>query len=419
MKNPLNINVLNAAKERINIVFNNFEKIYVSFSGGKDSGVMLHLVMEEAIKRNRCVGVLFIDLEGQYKMTIDYIKDMIDLYKQNIELFWVCLPLALRNAVSVFEPKWQCWDPDRKDVWVREIPKEAIIDQNYFPFFRRNMEFEEFVPEFGKWYSNGKPTACFIGIRADESYSRYLKVKVKKNREFFENHMWALKQKSTRQEIYSIHPIYDWRTRDVWIYNQKYKKEYNKLYDIMHQAGLSIHQQRICQPYGDDQRKGLWLFQVIEPDTWAKLLVRVNGANSGAEFVKYSGNSSGQIKITKPNGHTWQSFSELLLSSMPDSIRDHYANKIHTFIRFYEERGYRNGIPDEEDIHLEALHKVPSWRRIAKMLLRNDYIAKTIGFVQNKDGYFYKKYLERKKQERDIIKLESLKNSRGGLRFLI
>lgn len=51
----LETNVLDEAKKRISTVFDEFEKIYVSFSGGKDSTVMLHLVMDEAIKRNRKV----------------------------------------------------------------------------------------------------------------------------------------------------------------------------------------------------------------------------------------------------------------------------------------------------------------------------------------------------------------------------
>ena len=45
--------VLEAAKDRIKYTFDNFKKIYVSFSAGKDSTVMLHLVMDEAKKRNR------------------------------------------------------------------------------------------------------------------------------------------------------------------------------------------------------------------------------------------------------------------------------------------------------------------------------------------------------------------------------
>lgn len=411
MKKGLGINVLDAARSRISYIFDRMDRIYVSFSGGKDSTVMLHLIMDEAIKRGRKVGVLFIDLEAHYKLHINHSLEMFELYKDSIEPYWVCLPLALRNAVSVYQPRWQCFDPDANGLWVRQPPKFAITDTEFFPFFRRGMEFEDFVSDFGKWYSGGKPTACFIGIRADESYNRYLKVKVKHNREFLDSKMWAMKQKSTGMPIYSVHPVYDWRTKDIWVYLGRFKKPYSEIYDLMQKAGLSIHQQRICQPYGDDQRKGLWLFHIIEPETWGKVVSRVSGANSGAEFVQVNGNISGQIKISKPDGHTWQSFSRLLLSSMPEHMKEHYTNKIYRFIEWYEERGWtdENGVrhhgagcvPDEAAHHMEVHKKAPSWRRVAKMLLRNDYWAKTIGFVQNKDGFFYQRYMDRLKKERD------------------
>ena len=51
-KRGLGINVLQAAKDRINYTFDNFERVYISFSAGKDSTLMLHLVMEEAIRLN-------------------------------------------------------------------------------------------------------------------------------------------------------------------------------------------------------------------------------------------------------------------------------------------------------------------------------------------------------------------------------
>ena len=77
------------------------------------------------------------------------------------------------------------------------------------------------------------------------------------------------------KSLWNVYPIYDWKTEDIWIYHAKTNKLYNHLYDRMHQAGLSIHQQRICQPYGDDQRKGLWLFHIIEPETWSRIVARV------------------------------------------------------------------------------------------------------------------------------------------------
>ena len=55
-RNYLSKSVLDASRERISYTFDNFEKIYLSLSGGKDSTTMFHLVIEEAIKRNRKIG---------------------------------------------------------------------------------------------------------------------------------------------------------------------------------------------------------------------------------------------------------------------------------------------------------------------------------------------------------------------------
>jgi len=399
-KKPLGIDVLTAARQRIAFVFDNFPRIYVSFSGGKDSSVMLHLVMDEAIKRGRKVGVLFVDLEGQYKITIEHIQHMFDLYADHIEPYWVCLPIILRNAVSQFQPRWTCWDTDKGNIWVRQPPKMAITDQSYFPFFRYNMEFEEFVPAFGHWYSQGKLTACFVGIRADESLNRYRTIVRSKSK--FEDKGYTT---WIGKGLYNVYPIYDWRTQDIWIYNAKFNKPYNRLYNLMHQAGLTIHQMRICQPYGDDQRKGLWLFHIIEPETWGKIVARVNGANQGALYAQETGDILGRIKITKPAGHTWESFAKLLLASMPDKTREHFENKIAVFIKWWMNHGY-DSIPDEADVNDEADKKVPSWRRICKALLRNDYWCKGLSFSQTKSEAYekYMKVMKRRRQAWGLTK---------------
>lgn len=402
-KEYLGINVLEAARQRISKVFNDFPRIYVSYSGGKDSTVMLHLVMDEAIKRGRKVGVLLVDLEGMYKITIDHIQRCMDMYADYIEPYWVCLPIALRNAVSVYEPKWQCWEPGREADWIRQPPKMAITDEKFFPFFKRDMEFEEFVPQFGKWFGQGKLTACFVGIRADESLNRYRTIKSEK-KQTYEDYQWTT---WLGNGLYNAYPIYDWKVSDIWKYSTTSGKPYNRLYDYMHQAGLTPSQMRICQPYGDDQRRGLWLFHVIEPETWARVVARVNGANQGAMYVRETGDIMGNIKITKPEGHTWKSFAELLLASMPPQTKDHYENKIAVFLHWWEERGYPDGIPDEADIHLEASKKVPSWKRICKALLRNDYWCKGLSFTQTKSEAYekYKKVMKRRRESWGLTKL--------------
>jgi predicted phosphoadenosine phosphosulfate sulfurtransferase len=396
----LEIDVLSAAQERISWTFDRFEKIYLSFSGGKDSGVMLHLVMDEAIRRNRKIGVLFIDLEAQYKITIDFVKHCYELYKDNIESYWCSLPIVLRNAVSVYETHWFPWDPDKKEAWVRKPPGVAITDQEYFPFFRKGMEFEEFVPEFGEWLSGGEKCACFVGIRTDESLNRFRTLSSTKKQMLEEKQWTTLVNPTFGGSVYNIYPIYDWRTEDIWTYHGKHPdKPYNKLYDLMYKAGLSIHQMRICQPYGDDQKRGLWLFHLIEPETWARVVARVNGANTGAMYAQESGNITGYRKVSKPPEHTWKSFAYLLLNSMPPKTKEHFENKIILHRKWWIERGYPDGIPDEADYSLEAKRKVPSWRRICKALLRNDYWCKGLGYTQHISTAYYK-YLDLMRRRR-------------------
>ena len=403
MKKPLGMNVYEAAQWRISYTFDHFEKIIVSFSAGKDSTCMLHMVCDEARKRGRTVAVMLIDLEGQYEKTIEHAKRCRELYKDCTEWYWICLPLHLRNAVSVYEPFWKCWDEEQRDMWIRELPDDCIHDNDFFPFFHEGMEFEEFDVLFAQWYAQGKPCAVHVGIRADESLNRYRTI-ANRHKETFEGEMWTTR---VIDNVYNVYPIYDWRTQDDWIYQGKHPdKPYNELYDYMHLAGLTISQMRICQPYGDDQRRGLWLFHLIEPQTWAKVVARVNGANSGALYINETGNINGYNKVKKPEGHTWKSFAVLLINSMPPKTQEHYKNKIYKFCRWWEERGYPDGIPDEADYQMEQKKQVPSWRRICKTLLRNDFWCKGIGFTQQK-SHAYEAYLERMRKQRETDENQS------------
>src|SRR5690606_17196972 len=131
-------------------------------------------------------------------------------------------------------------------------------------------------------------------------------------------------------------------------------------------------------------RRGLWLYHILEPETWPRVVARVAGANAGALCVRETGNILGNIRINRPPGHSWESFSKMLLASMPAPLAEHYTNKIAVFINWWAQRGYQHGIPDEGDPKEEADRKTPSWRRICKVLLRNDYWCKGLSFTQTK-----------------------------------
>lgn len=402
-KRKLGFNVHEATTQRIAWTFDNFEKIYLSFSGGKDSTVMLHLVMEECIKRNRKIAVLFIDWECQFTITIDHVRAMYERYKDYIDPYWISLPLMTDNACSMHEPVWKCWDEDKKDLWVRDKEPGTITSKKQMPFYYDGITFEEFTPLFAKWYSQGKECANFVGIRTQESLNRF-RVVARDIQRYGDKKYTA----SIVDNCWSIYPIYDWQTEDIWIYSGKYGKPYNILYDRMYKAGLTIHQMRIDEPFGDTSRRGLWLYQIIEPKMWAKIVSRVAGANTVNEYGKRKGNILGNQNINLPNGHTWESFAKYLLKTMPPKVAEHYKNKIAVYLKWYKERGYPDNIPD--DIPLEVFDKAPSWKRVCKCLLKNDYWCKTLGFSVNKSSN-YSNYMDLMRRRRNEWNIFSLGNN--------
>lgn len=415
MKKYLDINVYEAVQERLKFVFENFENIYVSFSGGKDSGLLLNLVLDykrrHGIKRK--IGVFHQDFEAQYQTTTDYVTRMFENNLNDIEPYWVCLPMGSRCAVSNYQMYWYPWDKTEKNSWVRPMPAFSYIineENNPFDFYKYKMTQEDLYAEFGKWYARtheGK-TICLLGIRADESLNRYRAYANERKRMVKESKWTAEKGKN----FYNGYPLYDWTTKDVWVANGKYDFDYNKIYDLFYKAGLSINQMRVASPYHESAKESLNLYRVLEPATWIKVVSRVQGANFGAIY----GNSKalGARKFTLPEGHTWRSYVKFLLATLPEEMRKNYISKFKTSIRFWWKKGgvvseeaikelencnysiIRNGksnyhsskdqvrflgTPDDTD-DIKSTIDIPSWKRMAICILKNDHLCKYMGFTQ-------------------------------------
>ena len=376
--------VLSAARDRYKFIFNNFDNVCFSFSGGKDSSLMIQMANIVAKKLNKVFDVMYIDLEAQYKHTIDHVYELKEL-SQIRDFYHVALPLYLRNAVSVLQPKWICWKPEDKELWVRDLPEDRInLTNNYLPFYDRVMEFEEFVPSFNKWYADTKGGMCAVGvgIRADESLNRFRTIALPKNKVMFKNKPWTTQ---IYKNTFNFYPLYDFKTQDVWGAVSLLDLKYNKIYELMYKNGLSIHEQRLCQPYGDDQRNGLDQFKALEADTWEKILNRVNGVNFGNIYCRSY--ALGNIKSFKPDFMSWEQYTVFLLESLGLYNRDlmlHYYGKIKKFIGWYKTHENIDTIPQECELKLEQQKKVISWRRIARAIERNDFYMKRLSFGENK-----------------------------------
>ena len=409
----------------MNYIYDEFDEseIWLSLSGGKDSSLCFNLMKEVALKKGiHHINLLIIDLEGHYKLHIDYLEDLISDKDFVCDGYWLCLPFNLSNASSFYMPKWLAWDKRKKEKWVREIPKnKLIINEQNNPFgkhFREGMEFEEFIVEFPKYLIEEKglkKVGQIIGIRTQESYNRFLKMRVKKYREFYKNKQWILKQKSTGYDTYSVHPIYDWLTTDVWKYFSNHK--YNPVYDKMYMVGYALNNMRICQPYGEEQRDNIDLFCKIEPETWNKITERVYGGN----FAKiYKGKNVLKGRIKKPKHISWEEWARLILRTMPPYLRKHYLRRINVFLRWWRKelyddipsvysKTYQSNEPfDNDGVYItniydehekDVIKEKPSWRRIAKVLVKGDYYCKNLTFQCNKEEYEKLENLKKKYED--------------------
>lgn len=407
--------VYQAVQERLKFIFNEFDNIFVSFSGGKDSGLLLNLVLDFKRKYypNKTVGVFHQDFEAQYTVTTQYVTRTFERIKDEAELYWVCLPMATRTALSSYEMYWYPWDDEKEELWVRPMPKEDYIinlQNNPISTYRYKMHQEDLAKQFGRWYrmshGNGK-TVCLLGMRADESLQRY---------SGFVNKMYGYKEQCwiTRQfkDVWSASPIYDWSNSDVWHANYIFNYDYNKIYDLYYKAGLKIDQMRVASPFNDQAKESLNLYRIIDTEVWAKLVGRVRGANFGAIYGKTK--AMGYRKLTLPEGHTWKSYTKFLLDTLPTRVRDNYVKKFKTSIDFWHntggglnneviaeliEKGYNikiNGvsnytimkhprvifldkIPDHTD-DIKSSKDIPSWKRMCYCILKNDHTCRFMGF---------------------------------------
>ncbi len=415
----LDMNVYEAFQKRLDYIFSEFDNIYISFSGGKDSGLLLNLVLDYMKAHNieQKIGVFHQDFEAQYSITTKYVEATFEKNLDRIEPYWVCLPMATRTALSSYEMYWYPWDDAKEDVWIRPMPDKPYVinmKRNPFYYYKYKMHQENLAKQFGRWYREihrGRKTICLLGTRASESLHRYNAILNKKNG--YEGACWISKM---FKNVWCGSPLYDWSVNDIWTANYKFGYDYNPLYDLYYKAGLKPEQMRVASPFNDYAKDSLHLYRILEPETWVRLLGRVRGANFTAIYGKTSAMAYRNIKL--PEGHTWKSYTQFLLCTLPKRLRKGYVEKFRTSIKFWHEtggglseetinelteKGYkikRNGvsnytldkksrivfvekIPDDTDDILST-KEIPSWKRMCVCILKNDHACKTMGFGETK-----------------------------------
>jgi predicted phosphoadenosine phosphosulfate sulfurtransferase len=311
--------VLEAARKRIAFVFDAFETIVVSVSGGKDSTVLAHLALVEANRRNRRIGMFFLDEEAIYEATADQVDYLMGLFPQNTIRLWFQIPFRLTNATSVEEGQVQCWEPGEHKRWMR--PKKAFAIQHppWDPATqtvrdkRKGFGFYDVIENFERSYSRA---AFLVGLRAaGESPNRWRAVTKNPIDIGGERIYWG-----TRKGVNSaLYPLYDWNYYDIWRYVHDEGLRYHRAYDWQFKKGYPVSEMRVSSLTHERAFKSIVDLPEFEPKTYEKLRKRIKGVSLAQE----AGKSAKLFRASKlpQNFTSWIAYRDFLLKTHADPTR--------------------------------------------------------------------------------------------------
>ena len=302
--------VVDAARERISMLFDNFETINVSVSSGKDSCVLYHLCLQEAMKRGRKIKAFFIDQEAEYENSIIVIRSLMS--DSHVIPVWYQVPIYMTNATSYTEYFLYAWGPGEE--WMREKDPLAIHEIGG----EHPKRFYDFI----EWYDRQDADAAYlVGLRADESLTRYRAVTKHPG---WNGIKWGTMDGGSKR----FYPIYDWTVYDIWKFIYDFDIKYNKIYDLMFMDGQSIYKgMRISNLIHEKSFRCLVDLPRYEPETYDKLCRRISGISTACRYA--SEKLVFNNKVLPRHYKTWREFRDFLLENIPKE--DHRVRFVKRF----------------------------------------------------------------------------------------
>lgn len=297
------VDVLEAVNKRISFLFDNYDNISLSFSGGKDSTALFHLINEEAKKRDRKFILYFQDQEAEYQGTVDFVEWAMS--QPNVIPQWYQVPIFMTNAAS--HQQLFLWAWGENEEWVREKHPMAIHKiENMYP--KRFHKFNLWVGQNLKFLPG--ESVSIIGLRAEESPDRRF-VMFGEDSDLF----W-LRRKNKPHKAY---PIIDWKYTDVWKYLIENNLKYNRVYDKMYMLGGNLKFFRVSNLVHEKAFRCLTDLQELEPETYNNLEKRLKGVHTAAIYGKE--NLIYSIKSLPENFKSWKEYKDFLLTSIHPDLK--------------------------------------------------------------------------------------------------
>jgi len=366
MKIYLNANVFDSALERINYIFDEFDNVVVSFSGGKDSTAILNLALKVAEERNRLpLKVFFLDQEAEWELVINYVRRVMN--DPRVDPMWLQVPIRLFNATSYTNSWLMCWRED--DQWMRD--KEDIsFKENVYGTDRFHKMFKAVI----KHHFPNKRVALLGGVRAEESPNR--RAGLTTGATYKHITYGQIMDKKTNQYVFN--PLYDWSYTDIWTSIHKNKWDYCKVYDEFYRYGVAPIKMRISNLHHETAVDQLFYLQEIEPNTWNLLQKRLSGINQARHMNR---SEMFAIKELPYMFKDWKEYRDYLLDNLiKDGLRPRFQKKFQDMDRKFREMAFK------DDMYKEHINTILSndWEfiKISNFLGR----PHTINYVKHING---------------------------------
>ncbi len=297
--------------KKFDFVVKNFDNLFIPFSGGKDSGVIINLLIEylKDKKIKNKVIIYHLDYEIQYPQTTLYIEKMLNLLKKYLKFKFlhICMPFKAQCSMSIFQTYWKPWDVGKKDLWIRALPKKSINIYNHnFSFWDDSLsdfDFNKLLLLYLDSMLNGQ-SCVFSGFRADECKE--------------------CKSITKNQNIYTFYPLLKLSSSDIFDLYEKNSYLLNPIYKIFLALGANKEYLKEASSFNNNVLGLLKYMKQIEYKMWEKTLKRVYGVDFTAKY--YSQWTFGYKKMI-PKGYDLKSFINFLLNTFDDSLRENFLSK--------------------------------------------------------------------------------------------
>lgn len=329
----LDTDVLTAAKERIKHCLRAYDRPVISYSGGKDSLVVLYLVREvmDEMGWTQPLDVIFRDEELIPEDVINFVLKLRD-EPEKWTLHYMTFPQKSHYFLFGKHYPYTQWDEARRGNWVREKPEGTIeqVHPENKPLDQKetNLFMNQALGFKGR-------VALFNGIRCQESLHRFMSCIAIKNKYNYIAH-----NSGGAIGTDFIKPIYDWSENDVFRYFYDRGIAYCSIYDVYMHASAPL---RVATPLIDTAFAQLKKLRVTYPKFYEQILTIWPEIDAQVRYWGDFDTNSGIPKYPK----SWTGIMQYIDDNITNpSMRERAKQVIKTARAFKEKNKKLGRMPD-------------------------------------------------------------------------